>query len=50
VKAVKVQNRALLVYQNLIDPEKTNAVGYKSIVIKLSGFAKFELDTKITRD
>ncbi|TNV76095.1 hypothetical protein FGO68_gene10224 [Halteria grandinella] len=50
LKAVKLQNRALLIYQNLIDSERTNAVGYKSIVLKLSGFAKFELDTKITRD
>ena len=33
-----------------IDVDKSNAVGYKSIVVKLSGFAKFELDTKITRE
>ena len=34
-----------------MDPDKTNApVGYKSIVLKLSGFAKFDLDTKINRD
>ena len=47
---MKLHNRAILIYQNLIDPERTNAVGYKSIVLKLSGFAKFELDTKISRD
>ena len=47
---VQLQNRALGVYTHSVDPEKTNAVGYKSIVLKLSGFAKFDLDTKITRD
>ena len=33
-----------------MDPDKTNALGYKSVVLKLSGFAKFDLDTKINRD
>ena len=50
LKQVKLQNRAILIYTNFIDPERTNAVGYKGLVLKLSGFAKFELDTKLTRD
>ena len=50
LKQVQIQNRALLIFSSYIDPERTNAVGYKSIVVKLSGFAKFELDTKISRD
>ena len=50
LKKTQLQNRALLVYSQYIDVDKTNAVGYKSIVVKLSGFAKFELDTKITKD
>ncbi len=33
-----------------MDTEKTGSLGYKSIVLKLSGFAKFDLDTKINRE
>ncbi len=33
-----------------MDTDKTNSIGYKGIVLKLSGFAKFDLDTKISRD
>ena len=50
LKRTQLQNRALLVYSQYIDTDKSNAVGYKGMVAKLSGFAKFELDTKITRD
>ena len=50
LKVLQLQNRAFLVFQPLMDPEKTNALGYKSIIMKLSGFAKFDLDTKISRD
>ncbi len=50
VKRTRLQNRALLVYSQGMDLDKSNAVGFKSIVAKLSGFAKFELDTKITLD
>ena len=32
------------------DPDKTNALTMKPLVAKLSGFAKFELDHKLTKD
>ena len=32
------------------DPESTNALTMKPLVAKLSGFAKFELDHKLTKD
>ena len=49
LKQLQLQNRALSVYGSM-DPDKSNALGYKSIILKLSGFAKFDLDTKISRD
>ena len=50
LKQIQLKNRGLNVYTQYMDPEKTNAIGYKSIVQKLSGFAKFDLDTKLSRD
>ena len=50
MKLVKIQNRAILVFANLMDTEKTGTVGYKSIIVKISGFAKFDLDTKINKE
>ena len=50
LKQLQLQNRAFGVYTQSMDADKTNALGYKSIVLKLSGFAKFDLDTKINRD
>ena len=32
------------------DPEKTNALTMKPLVAKLSGFAKFEVDYKMSKD
>ena len=32
------------------DPDKTNALTMKPIVLKLSGFAKFELDHKLSKE
>lgn len=32
-----------------VDPDVTDAVGFKSLVAKLSGYAKFDLDTKISK-
>ena len=32
------------------DPDKTNAITMKPMVAKLSGFAKFELDYKVSKD
>ena len=32
-----------------IDPEKSNAIGMEAIVAKLSGFAKFEVKTKLNQ-
>ena len=57
---VKLKNRALACFK-LIDPDKNvffifcslfnyiimQGIGYKAIVQKLSGFAKFDLDTKM---
>ena len=45
-----MQNRALLLFSQYMDTDKTGSIGYKSIVMKLSGFAKFDLDTKINRE
>eukprot|EP00352_Strombidinopsis_acuminata_P000218 CAMPEP_0176344220 /NCGR_PEP_ID=MMETSP0126-20121128/4535_1 /TAXON_ID=141414 ORGANISM="Strombidinopsis acuminatum, Strain SPMC142" /NCGR_SAMPLE_ID=MMETSP0126 /ASSEMBLY_ACC=CAM_ASM_000229 /LENGTH=84 /DNA_ID=CAMNT_0017690569 /DNA_START=295 /DNA_END=549 /DNA_ORIENTATION=+ len=42
----KRQSRAYAIYR-AIDPESTNSVSYKTFISKLSGFAKFDLDTKI---
>ena len=42
----KRQSRAYAIYK-VIDPESTNSVSYKTFISKLSGFAKFDLDTKI---
>ena len=40
------RTRAVKIYK-AVDPEGTNSVSYKTLVAKLSGFAKFDLDTKI---
>ena len=32
-----------------IDPEKSNAIGMEALVAKLSGFAKFEVKTKLNQ-
>ena len=50
LKQLQLQNRALGVYTQSMDADKSNALGYKSIILKLSGFAKFDLDTKINKD
>ena len=50
LKQLQLQNRALGVYTQSMDADKSNALGYKSIIVKLSGFAKFDLDTKINKD
>ena len=47
-KEVK-KNRVLEIYKAL-DPDSSNAIGYKFLVNKLSGNAKFDLDTKLTGD
>ena len=40
----------MLVFANLMDTDKTGTVGYKSIIVKISAFAKFDLDTKINKE
>ncbi len=50
LKHVRLQNRAMLVFANLMDTDKTGSIGYKSIIVKISGFAKFDLDTKINKE
>lgn len=40
----------MLVFANFMDTDKTGSIGYKSIIVKISGFAKFDLDTKITKE
>ena len=34
----------------MADPEKTNSLTMKPFVAKLSGFAKFEVDHKMSKD
>ena len=50
MKLARIQSRAVLVFATYVDTEKTGTVGYKSIVAKISGFAKFDLDTKINKE
>jgi hypothetical protein len=50
LRLIKIQNRAMLVFANLMDTDKTGTIGYKSIIVKISGFAKFDLDTKINKE
>ena len=40
----------MLVFANYMDTDKTGSVGYKSIIVKISAFAKFDLDTKINKE
>lgn len=46
---VRKSNLNHLFYSNQPFFEIQDAIGYKFLVQKLSGFAKFELDTKITK-
>ena len=48
LKITKKQNRAYKVYTAL-DPEASDQVGTKAIVAKLSGNAKFDTDTKMSK-
>jgi len=50
LKQVRIQNRAMLLFAQYMDADKTGSIGYKSIVMKLSAFAKFDLDTKINKE
>ena len=50
MKLVRIQNRAMQVFANLMDTDKTGSIGYKSIIMKLSAFAKFDIDTKINKE
>ena len=49
IEKAKRKTRMIEIW-TIADPDKSNAIGMKSIVLKLSGFAKFELDTKLSRD
>ena len=47
---MRIQNRALLIFSQYMDVDKSGSLGYKSIIMKLSAFAKFDLDTKINKE